>query len=117
MEGAQMSLPVQVSDAGHDETLHALMRPASEKRQGTKSREWGTRRRCGRYGDLTSARGAGRADCGGRDGCLASAQRCGRRGKWGDRRSDSLREGIGVATTDESDGPAQAGVLPGESRP
>jgi hypothetical protein len=25
------------SDAGNDETLHALMRPAFEKRQGTKS--------------------------------------------------------------------------------
>ncbi len=29
------------SDAGNDEALHTLMRPASEKRQGTKSRRVG----------------------------------------------------------------------------
>ena len=29
------------SDAGNDEAIHALWRPASEKRQGTKSREVG----------------------------------------------------------------------------
>jgi hypothetical protein len=42
------------SDAGNDETLHALMRPAFEKRQGTKSRSvvhWWCR---GRYGDLAA---------------------------------------------------------------
>jgi hypothetical protein len=42
-------------DAGNDETCLALGRPASKKRQGTKSREvW--RRLCGeRYGDLIFA--------------------------------------------------------------
>ena len=39
----------------HDVTLHALMRPASEKRQGTKSREVGQRRCSERYGDLMLA--------------------------------------------------------------
>src|SRR6516162_5465047 len=31
------------SDAGKDELTNTARRPASEKRQGTKSREWGTR--------------------------------------------------------------------------
>jgi hypothetical protein len=39
----------------HDVTLHALMRPASEKRQGTKSREVGQRWCSERYGDYMSA--------------------------------------------------------------
>ena len=34
------------SDAGTHDTSHALRRPASEKRQGTKSR-WGIREGCG----------------------------------------------------------------------
>jgi hypothetical protein len=36
----------------HDDPFHALWRPASKKRQGTKSREVGHRRCNGRYGDL-----------------------------------------------------------------
>ena len=40
------------SDAGNDKTIHALWRPASEKRQGTKSRWVGHRQCSGRYGDL-----------------------------------------------------------------
>jgi hypothetical protein len=39
-------------DAGNDETLLALRRPASKKRQGTKSREVGRRLSSERYGDL-----------------------------------------------------------------
>jgi hypothetical protein len=50
-----MSGCVQVFGRRHDEPFHALWRPASKKRQGTKSREvwhW----RCGeRYGDLMAA--------------------------------------------------------------
>jgi|HubBroStandDraft_6_1064221.scaffolds.fasta_scaffold32863_8 hypothetical protein len=34
---------VQVFGRRHDEAIHALRRPASEKRQCTKSREYGTR--------------------------------------------------------------------------
>ena len=38
------------SDAGTHDTSHALRRPASEKRQGTKSR-WGNVGECRNYGD------------------------------------------------------------------
>jgi len=40
----------------HDEAIHALRRPASEKRQGTKSRETGTGGATGVYGDLAAVR-------------------------------------------------------------
>ena len=40
----------------HDETLHALMRSASEKRQGTKSREIWRRLGSESYGDLRRRR-------------------------------------------------------------
>jgi hypothetical protein len=39
---AQTSPVVQVFGCRHDDAIHALRRPASEKRQGTKSREVGT---------------------------------------------------------------------------
>ena len=51
-----MSLFVQVFGCRHDEAIHALRRPASEKRQGTKSREAGTGGAAGVYGDLAAAR-------------------------------------------------------------
>jgi hypothetical protein len=59
--------PIQgFSDAGIDKASHALVRSASEKRQGTKSREVG-RRWCGElYGDLSTGNGIGIA--GRRDG-------------------------------------------------
>jgi hypothetical protein len=41
---------VQVFGRRHDDPLHALWRPASKKRQGTKSREVGHRRCSGRWG-------------------------------------------------------------------
>jgi len=46
---------VQVFGRRHDEPFHALWRPASKKRQGTKSWEVGHRRGSGRYGDLMAA--------------------------------------------------------------
>src|ERR1700692_468192 len=49
------STHVQVFGRRHDEPIHALWRPASKKRQGTKSREVGHRRGSGRYGDLMAA--------------------------------------------------------------
>jgi hypothetical protein len=49
------SLFVQVFGRRHDEPFHALWRPASKKRQGTKSREVGQRRGNGRYGDLMAS--------------------------------------------------------------
>ena len=39
------------SDAGMTRAIHALRRPASEKRQCTKSREYGTRQCSECYGD------------------------------------------------------------------
>jgi hypothetical protein len=49
-----MSVVVQVFGCRHDEAIDALLRPASEKRQGTKSREVGRRRCRGRDGDLAA---------------------------------------------------------------
>ena len=50
-----MSPCVQVFGRRHDGPFHALWRPASKKRQGTKSREVWHWRCCGRYGDLIAA--------------------------------------------------------------
>ena len=41
-EGYPKTAHVQVFGCRHDDAIHALRRPASEKRQGTKSREVGT---------------------------------------------------------------------------
>jgi hypothetical protein len=46
---------VQVFGCRHGETILTLGGPASEKRQGTKSRGVGRRRCSGRYGDLAPA--------------------------------------------------------------
>src|SRR5450756_2436061 len=54
---AGMSGHVQVFGRRHDEPFRALWRPASKKRQGTKSREVWHWRCCGRYGDLIAAPG------------------------------------------------------------
>ncbi len=51
-----MSDVVQVFGRRNADTIHALLRPASKKRQGTKSREVGHRRCRGRYGDLAAVR-------------------------------------------------------------
>ena len=51
-----MSAVVQVFGCRDAETILTLGAPASEKRQGTKSREVGHRRCRGRYGDLTAVR-------------------------------------------------------------
>ena len=50
-----MTANVQVFGRRDCETIGAPLRPATEKRQGTKSREVGHWRRNGRYGDLMSA--------------------------------------------------------------
>ena len=50
-----MSARVQVFGCRHAETILTLGEPASEKRQGRKSRDVGHRRCSGRYGDLTPA--------------------------------------------------------------
>ena len=46
---------VQVFGRRDDETDHALKRPATKKRQGTKSRAFGTLAGSKRYGDYMSA--------------------------------------------------------------
>ena len=50
-----MSLIVQVFGRRRGETIDALMRPATEKRQGTKSRSVVHRWCGGRYGELSAA--------------------------------------------------------------
>ena len=50
-----MSFLAQVFGRRVDEPIHALLRPASEKRQGTKSRKVGQLRCSGRYGDSAAA--------------------------------------------------------------
>ena len=58
-----MSACVQVFGRRHDEAIDALMRPATEKRQGTKSR-WSVWWRCREhYGDLVAAAGLVSLDC------------------------------------------------------
>jgi hypothetical protein len=46
---------ILIYSARHDEPFHMLWRPASKKRQGTKSREVWHWRCGGRYGDLMAA--------------------------------------------------------------
>src|SRR5713101_2617510 len=69
--GMTMSVTVQVFGRRDDETLHALRRPASEKRQGTKSRDVSSGGAAGsgfrgRYGDLAAGSGSRICD---RSGC------------------------------------------------
>ena len=45
---------ILIYSARDDDTIHALLRPASKKRQSTKSREVGHRRCRGRYGDFAA---------------------------------------------------------------
>ena len=110
----KMSLLCRFSDAGNDGAIGALGRPASEKRQGRKSRSV-VRGRCGwRYGDLAARselRNLGWSGCG--DG-FAAQRGCGRRCE---RAVGALNDKIGSATTVESGAPLRAWVLPAESRP
>jgi hypothetical protein len=69
---------ILIYSARHSETIHALGRPASEKRQGRKSR-WVKHGRCsGLYGDLAAGWGAGRFDRSGRAGRFGSKVGCAR---------------------------------------
>ena len=101
------------SDAGRDEAIHALGRPASEKRQGTKSREVGHRRCDGLYGDLAAASGLRKLEGSGRGNCFGSRDECAGRGE---RAGRMLREKIGGASAGQSNGPTQASALPGEGQ-
>jgi hypothetical protein len=101
------------SDAGIHETIHALWRPAFEKRQGTKSRWVGYWRCRGFYGDLTAACGLGKFVRSGRLGRFASKNGCG----CGPEGVDcALGDRIGDAASSHSGAPTQAGELPAEGR-
>ena len=86
-----MSSCVQVFGCRNDETIHALGRPASEKRQGTKSRWVGQRRCGGRYGDLAAARRLEEVDEAATASCLLQTMD-GRVGV--NERSGTLHDGI-----------------------
>jgi hypothetical protein len=61
------------SDAGTHDANHALRRPASEKRQGTKSR-LGERRWCRNYGDFAAGSGVDVVERGSNVGNFAPRQ-------------------------------------------
>jgi hypothetical protein len=103
---------VQVFRRRHCETIHALGRPASEKRQGTKSRWVGHRRCSGLYGELALGCGAGRFDRSGRAGRFGSNVGCAR---GGERVNGVLRDPID-AVPGQSGVSTQVGAPPVESR-
>ena len=69
------SVDVQVFGCRHDEAIHALRRPASEKRQGTKSRSVTGRGCRGRYGDFAAGL------------VLLRLERCGRRSSFSSKKA------------------------------
>jgi hypothetical protein len=66
-----MSALLQVFGRRHDEPFDALRRPASKKRECTKSRDVWRWRRSGRYGDLMAAVDVTPTGCGRRISTLA----------------------------------------------
>jgi hypothetical protein len=106
-----MSMAVQVFGCRDAEPIHARRRPASEKRQGTKSRWVGWRGR-GLYGELRAASGSKRMRRSGRAHGLGRRRGCACRAKRADRGID--RNGAGDAG--ESDGPTRVEAMPIEIR-
>jgi len=82
-----MSAFVQVFRCLHDNPIRRHWRQASEKRQGTKSREVEPRRCSGLYGDLVASGVMAVVD-------WAGPERAGR-AAWGDRRPLAERKGVG----------------------
>jgi hypothetical protein len=78
-----MSASVKVFGCRDGWPIHALGRPAAEKRQGTKSREVEHRRGSGRYGDLMPTPISGvdvmLVECGRRICTLVGLEACDRR--------------------------------------
>ena len=104
---------ILIYSARNAEAIHALWRPASEKRQGTKSRWVGHWRCRGLYGELSGASGSkrmtrsGRADgFGPRRGCPCRAERTDR----------AFVDQNGGGDAGQFDGPTQAGAMPAEIR-
>src|ERR1700732_3278170 len=108
-----ISAVVQVFGRRNAKIIDALWRPASEKRQGTKSRGAGHRRCSGRYGDLAAAWVSGTLRRCGRSDRFTLKRGRARRGEQADR---TLRQKICGATAGRSGGPTQAGALPAESQ-
>ena len=110
---ALMSALVQVFGRRNVEPIHALVRPASEKRQGTKSR-WAGHWRCrGLYGELSGASGSKRMTRSGRAHGFGPRRRC----RCGAERADrGVVDQNGAGDAGPSDGPTQAGAMPVEIR-
>src|SRR5271156_6640639 len=107
--GCRRKLMCRFSDAGTHDANHALRRPASEKRQGTKLRWVGHGGCRKRYGELAAALvwrrsgGSGRRDrFGSEDG-----GRC-----WYKPMDRTVRDQIGGASAGQSDRPARSWALP-----
>jgi hypothetical protein len=82
---AVVLLMCRFSDAGTHDANHALRRPASEKRQGTKSRKVGHSRCRGLYGDSAAASDTRTLERGSRCNRIASEVGCAGRGERGTR--------------------------------
>ena len=89
---------------GNDEAIQTLWRPASEKRQGRKSRSVEQRRYGGRYGDLAAACWLRSFDEIGRFARFSLKHGCARRGEGVERR---LYDEIGIICV-QSGGPMRA---------
>jgi hypothetical protein len=90
--------------------IHALKWPASEKRQGTKSRWVGHWRRRGLYGELNAASGSKRMRRSGRVHGFGPRREC---PFTADRADRGVVEQNGAGDAVQSDGPTQAGAMPG----
>ena len=108
-----MSAIVQVFGRRDDEPLHVLRWPASEKRQGTKSRSVTGSGCRGRYGDFAGGLGLLRLERGGRRARVSLKGAGLRRWKCVEC---TLHDGIDGATARQSRGPMRAWALPAASQ-
>jgi hypothetical protein len=105
---------VQVFGRRNCETIPALLQPAIEKRQGTKSRWVGQRLCSGLYGDLATASDWARLHGRSRPTVVAWKHGLERRAERAER---ALRNPLWRPTGEQIWSPAKAGALPAESRP
>jgi hypothetical protein len=108
-----MSGSVQVFGRRDDEPLHVLRWPASEKRQGTKSRSVTGSGCRGRYGDFAGGLGLLWLERGGRRARFSLKGAVSRRWK---RVDWTLPDGIDGATAGQSRGPMRAWAPPAASQ-
>ena len=104
---------ILIYSARNAETIHALWRPASEKRQGTKSRWVGHWRCRGLYGELSGASGSKRMTRNGRACGFGPRRGCPCRAERTDR---AFVDQNGGGDAGQFDGPTQAGAMPVEIR-